>query len=65
MDGGTRAAQALTDSGIEHTITRHGKVGSLESSGWSRAQLVVTGRRREMSAQAAQVSCGMTPTRMR
>ena len=32
MDGGTRAAQALVDSGIEHTITRHGMVRSLEEA---------------------------------
>lgn len=36
MDSGTRAAQALTDSGIEHTITRHGKVGSLEEAAAAR-----------------------------
>ncbi|WP_338749635.1 aminoacyl-tRNA deacylase [Janibacter alittae] len=36
MDGGTRAAKALTDSGIEHTITRHGKVGSLEEAAAAR-----------------------------
>ena len=36
MDGGTRAAQALTDSGIEHTITRHGMVGSLEEAAAAR-----------------------------
>lgn len=36
MDGGTRAAQALTDSGIEHTMTRHGKVGSLEEAAAAR-----------------------------
>lgn len=36
MDGGTRAAQALTDSGIEHTITRHGRVGSLEEAAAAR-----------------------------
>lgn len=36
MDGATRAAQALTDSGIEHTITRHGKVGSLEEAAAAR-----------------------------
>ena len=35
-DGGTRAAQALTDSGIEHTITRHGQVGSLEEAAAAR-----------------------------
>lgn len=31
-DGGTRAAQALTESGLEHTITRHGMVRSLEEA---------------------------------
>ena len=36
MDGGTRATQALTDSGIEHTITRHGRVGSLEEAAAAR-----------------------------
>ena len=36
MDGGTRAAQALADSGLEHTITRHGKVGSLEEAAAAR-----------------------------
>ena len=36
MDGGTRAAQALTDSGIEHTITRHGVVRSLEEAAAAR-----------------------------
>lgn len=36
MDGGTRAAQALTDSGIEHTITRHGMVRSLEEAAAAR-----------------------------
>lgn len=36
MDGGTRAAQALTDSGIEHTITRHGMFGSLEEAAAAR-----------------------------
>lgn len=36
MDGGTRAAQALSDSGIEHTITRHGRVGSLEEAAAAR-----------------------------
>ena len=35
-DGGTRAAQALTDSGIEHTITRHGRAGSLEEAAAAR-----------------------------
>ena len=28
-DGEARAAQALTASGIDHTLTRHGRVGSL------------------------------------
>ena len=36
MDGGTRAAQALVDSGIEHTITRHGRVRSLEEAAAAR-----------------------------
>lgn len=36
MDGGTRAAQALTESGLEHTITRHGRVGSLEEAAAAR-----------------------------
>lgn len=36
MDGGSRAAQALVDSGIEHTITRHGRVGSLEEAAAAR-----------------------------
>lgn len=36
MDGGTRAAQALTDSGIEHTIIRHGRVGSLDEAAAAR-----------------------------
>ncbi len=36
MDGGTRAARALTDSGIVHTITRHGRVGSLEEAAAAR-----------------------------
>lgn len=36
MNGGTRAAQALADSGLEHTITRHGKVGSLEEAAAAR-----------------------------
>ncbi|UTT66244.1 YbaK/EbsC family protein [Janibacter sp. CX7] len=36
MDGGTRAARALTDSGIEHTITRHGMVRSLEEAAAAR-----------------------------
>ncbi|WP_338539031.1 aminoacyl-tRNA deacylase [Janibacter terrae] len=35
MDG-TRATQALSDSGIEHTITRHGKVRSLEEAAAAR-----------------------------
>ncbi|WP_068265681.1 aminoacyl-tRNA deacylase [Janibacter limosus] len=36
MDGGTRAAQALTDSGIKHAITRHGRVGSLKEAAAAR-----------------------------
>ncbi|HIZ98551.1 MAG TPA: hypothetical protein H9805_08230 [Candidatus Janibacter merdipullorum] len=36
MDGGTRAAQALSDSGIEHTLTRHGRVGSLKEAAAAR-----------------------------
>ena len=36
MDGGTRAAQALSDSGIEHTLTRHGRVGSIEEAAAAR-----------------------------
>ncbi len=36
MDGETRATQALRDSGIEHTITRHGQVGSLEEAAAAR-----------------------------
>ena len=36
MNGGTRAAQALVDSGIEHTITRHGMVRSLEEAAAAR-----------------------------
>lgn len=35
-DGGTRAAQALTESGLEHTITRHGMVGSLKEAAAAR-----------------------------
>jgi Cys-tRNA(Pro) deacylase len=31
-DGEDRASAALTASGIEHTITRHGRVGSLEEA---------------------------------
>jgi Cys-tRNA(Pro)/Cys-tRNA(Cys) deacylase len=34
--GAARAAQALRDSGIEHTITRHGRVGSLEEAAAAR-----------------------------
>ena len=36
MDGGTSAAQALTASGIAHTITRHGRGGSLEEAAETR-----------------------------
>ena len=36
MDGGTRAEQALTASGIAHTITRHGRVASLEEAAAAR-----------------------------
>ena len=36
MDGGTRAAQALTESGIDFTITRHGRVGSLDEAAAAR-----------------------------
>jgi len=35
-DGETRAAQALAAYGIEHTITRHGRVGSLEEAAAAR-----------------------------
>jgi Cys-tRNA(Pro) deacylase len=35
-DGELRAAQALTDSGIAHTITRHGPVRSLEEAAAAR-----------------------------
>ena len=35
-DGAKRAAQALADSGIEHTITRHGPVRSLEEAAAAR-----------------------------
>jgi Cys-tRNA(Pro) deacylase len=35
-DGEARAAQALTASGIEHAITRHGRVGSLEEAAAAR-----------------------------
>jgi Cys-tRNA(Pro) deacylase len=35
-DGEARAAQALAASGIEHTITRHGRVGSLEEAAAAR-----------------------------
>lgn len=36
MNGEQRAAAALRDSGIEHTITRHGRVGSLEEAAAAR-----------------------------
>ncbi len=35
-DGAARAAAALVASGIEHTITRHGRVGSLEEAAVAR-----------------------------
>ena len=35
-DGADRAADALASSGIEHTITRHGRVGSLEEAAAAR-----------------------------
>ena len=35
-DGADRAAAALATSGIEHTITRHGRVGSLEEAAAAR-----------------------------
>ena len=35
-DGAERAAKALADSGIEHVITRHGRVGSLEEAAAAR-----------------------------
>ncbi|TPG16944.1 aminoacyl-tRNA deacylase [Pedococcus bigeumensis] len=35
-DGADRAAAALHSSGIEHTITRHGRVGSLEEAAAAR-----------------------------
>ncbi|GAA3620367.1 YbaK/EbsC family protein [Marihabitans asiaticum] len=35
-DGETRAAEALRASGIEHTITRHGRVASLEEAAAAR-----------------------------
>ena len=35
-DGADRAAAALDSSGIEHTITRHGRVGSLEEAAAAR-----------------------------
>jgi Cys-tRNA(Pro) deacylase len=35
-DGETRAAQALAAAGIEHTITRHGRVSSLEEAAAAR-----------------------------
>lgn len=35
-DGAARAAQALARSGIAHTLTRHGRVGSLEEAAAAR-----------------------------
>ena len=35
-DGETRAAQALATAGIEHTVTRHGRVSSLEEAAAAR-----------------------------
>lgn len=35
-DGAARAAGALRASGVEHTITRHGRVGSLEEAATAR-----------------------------
>jgi Cys-tRNA(Pro)/Cys-tRNA(Cys) deacylase len=35
-DGEARAAAALAESGIEHTITRHGRVGSLAEAAAAR-----------------------------
>jgi Cys-tRNA(Pro) deacylase len=35
-DGAERAARALADSGIDHTITRHGRVSSLEEAAAAR-----------------------------
>jgi Cys-tRNA(Pro)/Cys-tRNA(Cys) deacylase len=35
-DGETRATEALSASGIEHTITRHGRVSSLEEAAAAR-----------------------------
>jgi len=35
-DGETRAAQALAGSGIQHTITRHGRVNSLKEAASAR-----------------------------
>ena len=35
-DGEARAARALAASGIEHTVTRHGRVGSLEEAAAAR-----------------------------
>ncbi len=35
-DGANRAAQALADSGIDHTFTRHGRVGSLAEAAAAR-----------------------------
>lgn len=36
MDDSTRAIDALTDLGIEHTVTRHGRVNSLEEAAAAR-----------------------------
>jgi Cys-tRNA(Pro)/Cys-tRNA(Cys) deacylase len=36
VDGAQRAAAALAASGVEHTITRHGRVGSLEEAAAAR-----------------------------
>ena len=36
IDGETRAAQALAAYGIDHTITRHGRVNSLEEAAAAR-----------------------------
>ena len=35
-EGAQRAAEALAASGIEHTVTRHGRVGSLEEAAAAR-----------------------------
>ena len=35
-DGAERAARALSESGIEHTLTRHGRVGSLAEAAATR-----------------------------